>query len=113
MRKQKVLVVEADPELPGAHALMLEPEGYELLSAASGAEALAVAAAERPDLVLLDATLPEVDAVEFCRRLKAEEGGAFVVMLSGPGTTAEQQAEALRTGADGYLAKPIEPAALR
>ena len=115
MRKQKVLVVEDDPELLSAHARVLAAEGCEILRAETGEEALAAARAARPDLVLLDAVLRDVDGLEVCRRLKADEAlrDTFVVMLSGLRTTAEQEAEALRTGADGYLSKPIEPAALR
>src|SRR5215210_6558779 len=115
MRKQKVLVVEDDPELLRGHAEMLAAEGYEVLEAASGEEALRAAHASPPDLVLLDAVLPDGDGVEVCRKVKADPAleGVFVVMLSGLHTTAEHQAEALYAGADGYLAKPVEPVALK
>jgi signal transduction histidine kinase len=97
------------------HAATLASEGYEVLEAATAADALRVARAEGPDLVLLDAALPDGDGVEVCRKLKADETlrGAFVVVLSGMNTTAEHQAEALYAGADGYLAKPVEAVALR
>ena len=115
MRKQKVLVVENDPGLLRDHVGMLAAEGYEVLEASSGGEALRVARAESPDLVLLDAVLPDADGVEVCRKIKADAllRGVFVVVLSGGDTTAEHQAEALHAGADGYLAKPIESVALR
>src|SRR5687768_8678630 len=103
MRKQKVLVVEDDPELLRAHAAMLAAEGYEVSEVSDGAGALRLARAEAPDLVLLDAALPDGDGVEVCRRIKAEPSarGTFVIMLSGRDTTAEHQAEALNAGADG------------
>ena len=115
MRKQKVLIVEDDPELMRGYVRILAPEGYEINGAGSGVEALRLAREWWPDLVLLDVSLPDADGVEVCRKVKAEASphGAFVVMLSGPRTTAEHEAEALTAGADGYLAKPVEPAALR
>ena len=115
MRKQKVLVVEEDEGLRRDHAAVLASEGYEVLEAATGEEALRLASAESPDLVLLDASLPDADGVEVCRKVKADESlcDCFVVMLSGLDTTAEHQAEALYAGADGYLAKPVESVALK
>ncbi|HWW77160.1 MAG TPA: response regulator, partial [Pyrinomonadaceae bacterium] len=115
MRRQKILVVEDDPDQLEAHASMLASEGYEILRASTGDEALRLARAEHPALVLLSAVLPDADGVAVCQRIKADAGlgGSFVVMLSGQTTTAEQQAEALHAGADGYLVKPIETPALK
>jgi signal transduction histidine kinase len=115
MKTQKVLVVEDDPGLLRGHAEMLAAEGYRVMEASAGGDALRVATEEKPDLVLLDAVLPDGDGVEVCRRMKADPAlrGVFVVMLSGKDTTAEHQAEALNAGADGYLAKPIESVALK
>jgi signal transduction histidine kinase len=94
---------------------ILASEGYDIVQAVAGEEALRIARETRPDLVLLDVMLPDLDGVEVCRRLKADEAlrEAFVVMVSGLRTTAEHQAEAVKAGADGYLAKPIEPVALK
>ncbi|HWS87842.1 MAG TPA: response regulator [Pyrinomonadaceae bacterium] len=115
MRKQKVLVAEDDEELRRGHAAMLAGEGYQVLEASTCDDALRLARAEGPDLILLDAALPDGEGVEVCRKIKAHEGlrDSFVVMLSGMDTTAEHQAEALYAGADGYLAKPVEPASLK
>lgn len=115
MRKQKVLVVEDDAGLRREHAGMLAAEGYQVFEASTCADGLRLAHAECPDLILLDATLPDGDSIGVCQKLKAHEGlrGTFVVMLSGQDTTAEHQAEALNAGADGYLAKPIESVALK
>jgi DNA-binding response OmpR family regulator/anti-sigma regulatory factor (Ser/Thr protein kinase) len=115
MKKQKVLLVEDDPDLMRGYARILSSEGYEIIQAATGGEALRVARAARPDLVLLDAMLPDADGVEVCRRLKVGDdlGDSFVVMLSGQRTAAEHQSAAIDAGADGYLAKPIEPLALK
>ncbi len=115
MRTQKVLVVEDDPALLRDHSAMLADEGYQVIEASTCADGLRLARAESPDLILLDATLPDGDGVGVCQKIKAHEGlrDTFVVMLSGMNTTAEHQAEALNAGADGYLAKPIESVALK
>ena len=115
MRKQKVLVVEDDPASLHDHAAMLAGEGYQVIEASTCADAMRLAHAESPDLILLDATLPDGEGVGVCQQIKAHEGlrGTFVVMLSGQDTTAEHQAEALNAGADGYLAKPVESVALK
>ena len=115
MRKQKVLVVEDDPASLHDHAAMLAGEGYQVIEASTCADAMRLAHAEGPDLILLDATLPDGEGVGVCQKIKAHEGlrGTFVVMLSGMNTTAEHQAEALNAGADGYLAKPVESVALK
>jgi signal transduction histidine kinase len=115
MRTQKVLVVEDDPALLRDRAAILAGEGYGVIEASTCADALRLARAESPDLILLDAELPDGDGVGVCRKIKAHEGlrDTFVVMLSGISTTAEHQAEAVGAGADGYLAKPIEPLALK
>ena len=115
MKRQKVLVVEDDEGLRRGHAEVLTSEGYEVFEAATCADAMRLARAESPDLILLDAELPDGDGVGVCQQIKAHAGlrGTFVVMLSGRNTTAEHQAEALYAGADGYLAKPIESVALK
>jgi DNA-binding response OmpR family regulator/anti-sigma regulatory factor (Ser/Thr protein kinase) len=115
MSKQKVLVVEDDPDIMRGYARILSSEGYEIVQATTGGEGLHRAREVRPDLVLLDVMLPDADGVDICRTLKAEEAtrDAFVVMLSGLRTAAEHQSEAITAGADGYLAKPIEPLALK
>src|ERR1044071_1007377 len=115
MRRPKVLIIEDEAPLRAAYTRILAHEDYQILEAPDGASGLALARAESPDLVLLDAILPDGSGVEFCKKLKAETGAgdAFVVMISGLRTTAEHQAEALEAGADGFLAKPLEPVSLR
>ncbi|MFL6256831.1 MAG: response regulator [Pyrinomonadaceae bacterium] len=115
MKTQKVLVVEDDPAQLRDHTSMLAGEGYQVLEASTCADALRLAHTESPDLILLDAALPDGEGVGVCRKIKSHEGlrATFVVMLSGQNTTAEHQAEALYAGADGYLAKPIESVALK
>jgi signal transduction histidine kinase len=114
MDKSKVLIVEDDEDLRRGYARLLAAEGHEILQAATGEEALRVAGESGPDLILLDVALPDVGGVEVCRRLKEDpEHGLFVVMVSGQHTSGGSQAEAVEAGADGFLTKPVEAAALR
>jgi len=114
MTRAKVLIVEDEEDLRRAYARVLASEGHEILSVATGAEALGVAREHRPDLVLLDVMLPDMNGIDVCRRLKEDQdGGLFVVMVSALQTSAESQAEAVEAGADGFLAKPVEPLALK
>ncbi|HYG10827.1 MAG TPA: response regulator [Pyrinomonadaceae bacterium] len=110
MEKFKILVVEDEPELRHAYARMLEAAGYEVSEAATGGDCLRVARAVRPDLILLDVTLPDASGVEVCGQIKAdpELAAIFVVNISGLETSAENEAEVLDAGADGYIAKPIQ-----
>ena len=87
---------------------------YETVQAASGAEALALAAKARPDLVLLDVELPDMDGIAVCEALKADPATRDipVIML----TAKSQQVDIQRgkeVGADDYITKPFRPSTLR
>ena len=69
----KVLIVDDAPDIVVLLAAQLKGQGYEVLTANSGREALEIAAAERPDVMLLDVVMPGMDGFEVCRRLKADE----------------------------------------
>jgi DNA-binding response OmpR family regulator len=88
----------------------LEDEGVEILTAADGAEALALVRSERPDLVLLDVMMPKMDGFEVCRRLREDPDNATtrVIFLTAKG----QEYDRVRgegMGADGYMTKPFNP----
>jgi DNA-binding response OmpR family regulator len=110
VKRRRILV--ADDEVYILHILefSLNLEGYEVISAASGAEALAKAAQERPDLVVLDVMMPEMDGHEACRRLKSDERlrDIPVIFLSARDTVADQEL-GRRLGADAYITKPFSP----
>jgi DNA-binding NarL/FixJ family response regulator len=95
----------------GTAALLAADERIEIVGLASdGREALALAERRRPDVVLLDLNMPEVDGLEACARLR-EQGGPEVLML----TVSEEEPDlyaALRVGAAGYLTKDVPPAEL-
>ena len=83
--------------------------GYEILSAANGAEGIAMAAAEQPDLILMDLNLPEIDGWEAARRLKADPATRDIPIIA---LTAHAMAgdreKALASGCDEFDTKPIE-----
>ena len=76
--------------------------------AENGAEALAVYAEERPDVVLMDIVMPTMDGLQALRAILAMDGEARVVMLSSVGGTADKASEALRMGARAVVPKPID-----
>jgi class 3 adenylate cyclase len=86
---------------------VLEPRGYTVLRAQSGAEALERVAAEPVDLVLLDILMPGMDGYEVCRRLREDDATRFlpVVMITASGD--EEKTRAIEAGADDFVAKPF------
>src|SRR4029450_1737245 len=91
-------------------AFHLERAGYQVTRASSGAEALRQGRSVHPDLVVLDLMLPEMDALEVCRRLRADAGTATVpvIMLTAKGDEVDRVV-GLEIGADDYIVKPFSP----
>ena len=88
---------------------ILEIDGHEVLVAADGAEALRVASAERPDLVLLDVNMPGMDGLEVCRRLRAgQETTALPIILVTALADRAHRLDGIAAGANDYLTKPID-----
>jgi DNA-binding response OmpR family regulator len=106
----RVLVVDDDPTVAEVVAGYLTRAGYAVDRAADGREALARAADDRPDLVVLDLMLPEMDGLEVCRRLRADQSTAPVpvVMLTAKGQESDRIL-GLELGADDYVTKPFSP----
>jgi adenylate cyclase len=104
----KVLVVDDIPQNIRLLEAVLVPRGYAVVSADSGQEALSRVTADEPDLVLLDVVMPGMDGYEVCRRLRADEGTAFlpIVMVTASGT--EQRISAIDAGADDFITKPLD-----
>src|SRR5258708_38860633 len=91
----------------------LSAQGYELLEAADGEEALALARKERPDLILLDVMMPKIDGIEVCRQLKADKSLPFMpIILVTAKTDSKDVVAGLEAGADEYLSKPFDHTAL-
>jgi len=104
----RVLVVEDETMLREGLVDLLEGAGHEVVSVADGLEASVVGAAERFDMVLLDLTLPRVDGLEVCRRLRLARPALPVLMLTARAGELDK-VEGLRTGADDYVTKPFSP----
>ena len=93
--------------------MRLAADGYDIVTAVDGEEALAVAHESAPDLILLDIMMPKIDGIEVCRRLKKEQGPAFTpIILVTAMTDAKDIVAGLEAGADEYLTKPVDHAAL-
>jgi two-component system alkaline phosphatase synthesis response regulator PhoP len=110
MAKGKILVV--DDEIYIVHILdfSLGMEGYEVLTALDGEQALDKARAEKPDLIVLDIMMPKLDGYETCKRLKADEStkNIPVILLSAKGRNVDQKV-GFEVGADDYITKPFSP----
>ena len=100
-----ILVVDDETTLRETLVEALETEGFRVVSAADGREALTVFRAERPDLVLLDLMLPELSGIEVCRIIRAESG-VPIVMLTAKDSEIDKVV-GLELGADDYVTKPF------
>jgi DNA-binding response OmpR family regulator len=108
-----ILIVDDEPNIVQLVRITLEDSHVRVLEASDGTTALDRALAVRPDLILLDVDLPDLNGLEVCRRLKAHAplADTKIVML----TAAAQQddvARGLAAGADQYLTKPFSPVRL-
>jgi two-component system response regulator MprA len=106
-----ILIADDDPKLTTMLRRMLAHEGYDVLIAATGWEALAQAEAYHPDLIVLDWRMPQLDGLEVAKRLRSVDSTSAtpVLMLTARGTVADRVA-GLDSGADDYLVKPFAPA---
>lgn len=109
-----ILLVEADVALQHGMGTLLDHAGHKLLLAATVGEALRLAREHSPDLLVINARLPDTDGMALCRRLKNDPGLSQVpvIMLGGAPISAEERTAALRAGADEYLELPIPNALL-
>jgi DNA-binding response OmpR family regulator len=106
----RVLVVEDDPDIAQLVALYLGKAGFGVDVLSSGREALASIAARRPDLLILDLMLPQVDGLEICRTVRAAPATADlpIIMLTARAEESDRIV-GLELGADDYLPKPFSP----
>ena len=110
MAQAKILAVDDSPTILEMIKSILLAGGYEVVTAADGAEALNTAKAEKPDLILLDVMLPKLDGYRVCRLLKFDQNYKHIPIIMLTAKTEEQSvATGIRTGANLYLTKPIEP----
>jgi len=109
--KKKILIVEDEESLLKLESILLTSKGYDVRGVPNGRLALEAIAEEKPDLVLLDIMLPEIDGFEVCRRVKEdpETRDIPVVMLTAK-KTREDMAKGEKVGADWYITKPFKSA---
>src|SRR5512136_3022570 len=106
-----VLIVDDDPKLLKMLQRTLAYEGFRVLSATNGNEALAQVQAHRPDAVVLDWLMPGLDGIGVLERLRATGDKTLVLMLTARDAV-EHRVEGLESGADDYLVKPFAPSEL-
>ncbi len=106
----RVLVVDDDPPSVKMIAFLLNEEGYEVITAANGFDALRMVRDTAPDLVILDVMMPYIDGLEVCKQIR-ESNNVPVIFLSAKGETGDR-VSGLEAGGDDYLPKPFEPTEL-
>jgi len=107
MADKKVMVVDDDAKTVELVKLYLDRDGYDVLTAYNGLEALRMARDSCPDLIVLDLMLPDVDGFEVCRVLR-RESDVPIIMLTAR-TTDQDKLAGLDLGADDYVTKPFSP----
>ena len=110
---EKILVVDDDLDTLKLVGLMLERQGYEITVASNGLLGLSKAATERPDLILLDIMMPDIDGYEVTRRLRADPTLAHIpVIMFTAKSMVDDKVAGFEVGVDDYLTKPTHPAEL-
>ncbi len=106
----KILIVEDESNIRQLVKYNLEKESYQVLEAEDGLQGLRLAKAEKPDLVLLDLMLPQMDGLEVCRSLKGNQATAAlpIIMLTAKSEEIDKVI-GLELGADDYMTKPFSP----
>ncbi len=107
MSQDTILVVDDEPHIVELATLYLNNEGFRVVSAADGAQALQMIESERPALAVLDLMLPEINGWEVCRRVRAK-GNLPIIMLTARSDDVDKIV-GLELGADDYVTKPFNP----
>ena len=101
----RILIVDDEPNIIGTVAPLLRARGYDVLSAMSGRAALEAVERDKPDLIVLDLGLPDIDGVEVCRQVR-QTLSVPILVLSARGAEGDK-VRALDAGADDYVTKPF------
>lgn len=110
MAGQRILIVDDEPFILRSLLFILKREGYEVLTATDGEEALTKAREAQPQIVFLDVMMPRRDGFEVCRSLKSEPelSQPYVILLTAKGQSKDREKGA-QVGADEYITKPFSP----
>lgn len=111
MATRKVLVIEDDNGARDALGFLLAEEGFAVRTAASGEAGLECAREFQPDVIVCDYYLPDIDGLQVLRCLRADRGGAFIIVVTAGGSGDTEAA--LRAEADLFLDKPVDLSRLR
>ena len=107
---KRILVIEDQEDNRAILRDLLTASGYELIEAGNGAEGVAMAAAEKPDLILMDIQMPIMDGYEATRRIKADPSTAAIPVIAVTSyALSGDEAKTKAAGCDGYVAKPFSP----
>ena len=111
MSKKKILIVEDEESLLKLESILLTSRGYDVKGVADGQAALDAIKLTKPDLILLDIMLPEIDGFEVCRQIKANDATRHipVIMLTAK-KSREDMIKGEQVGADWYITKPFKSA---
>ncbi|MCG8404228.1 MAG: diguanylate cyclase [Phycisphaerales bacterium] len=107
MSSKKILIVDEDPADLKLITEMVKELGIEILTAATGQEALRVIASEEPRIVITDLTMPEMNGLQLCETLRRHEGIRFIYIIVVTGRGSGKMIEAFNAGADDFLTKPL------
>ncbi|MCK5604074.1 response regulator transcription factor [Candidatus Pacearchaeota archaeon] len=107
MAKSKILVVDDEKKIVSLVRAYLEHDGYQVVEAYDGKQALAVFQREKPDLIILDIMLPELDGIEVCRQIRRSSEVPIIMLTAKDEDT--DKIVGLELGADDYLTKPFSP----
>jgi len=105
----KILLIEDELDLVEVTKMRLKKSGYEVLSATSGEEALALLQKDIPDLILLDLLLPGMQGEEVCKKLKADANLKHIPVILFTASASDISKVAKEVGAADYIMKPSEP----
>jgi two-component system cell cycle response regulator DivK len=107
---KRLLIVEDNEVNLYLIRFLLEKSGYEVIAAKDGLSGVEMAATQKPDLVIMDIQLPDINGLEATRRIRASEadGGIPIVALTSYAMTGDRE-KALAAGCTGYIEKPIKP----
>ena len=110
MSNEKILLVDDEQDIIEFLGYNLRKEGFDVLAATSGREAIEIAKDTKPDLIILDVMMPEMDGIETCQEIRSTEGlkDVLIAFLSARGEDYSQVA-GFDAGADDYITKPIKP----
>ncbi len=104
----RILIVDDEPNIVLSLEYLMKKEGFEVLTAVNGEEALRLVERDQPDLILLDIMIPKLDGYEVCQSVRADPNcdGIRIIMLTAKGRAVERE-KGLALGADAYISKPF------